>query len=443
MLTQHGYRSPDLSEISTIVIGWLTDPNPGTLATQTALWDDDIWETARWAIQIHGIGPLLDRAFGGQAEAAVLQPRLRTYLADQRRLSGERVVLLLQDLVELLDAAHDAAIQVLPMKGSLLATQYYPEPGLRPMNDLDILIHPSDEKRMVALLAKLGYQPVLRSPQHLGFARPENYGPTVSWDGEHPANPRHIDLHMHIHERLWGIQYDLTTHVWADSKPGDLMGAPARLMGPAALLHHLAVHATGDLISRWIRLLHLHDIALVAPKVTDNGWQRIIASVRAQREERYLYPALALTTQYYPLIPEAVLKALRPGVPPALLKYLDTISIEQVSFCNPAASTVAEKLRWFRPGREQLSAIFNLLAPKPSDLALSSAPMSHSTPLRGYIHHYAQLIGWIARRVRRMPRDRLASYAALASDNSYLPATHPPSLDPTSSRPDAPPFADS
>src|SRR6266480_3916109 len=54
-----GYRSPDLLRYSQTVIGWLTDPAPHALAAQVAGWDDDAWETARWAIQVHGIGPLL------------------------------------------------------------------------------------------------------------------------------------------------------------------------------------------------------------------------------------------------------------------------------------------------------------------------------------------------------------------------------------------------
>src|SRR5262249_48048069 len=153
-----GSRSPDLPRISKIVTGWLTDPAPRALAAQVARWDNVAWEAARWAIQIHGIGPLLDRAIERWPDADALHPWLRTYLADQRRQSRERVELLLKDLAELLAACNAAGIPVLPLKGSLLATHYYPEPGLRPMNDLDVLIHPADEARMLGVMARLGYK---------------------------------------------------------------------------------------------------------------------------------------------------------------------------------------------------------------------------------------------------------------------------------------------
>ena len=83
-----GYRSPDLLRYSQTVIGWLTDPPPHALAAQVAGWDDDAWETARWAIQVHGIGPLLHATITAWPDADVLHPRLRSYLADQHRLSG-------------------------------------------------------------------------------------------------------------------------------------------------------------------------------------------------------------------------------------------------------------------------------------------------------------------------------------------------------------------
>ena len=103
-------------------------------------WDVQVWETARWAVQIHGIAPLLDRAAAAWPDADALHPHLRDYLATQRQRSAARVTLLMQDLEDVLAALAAAGIQALPLKGSLLSTQYYPEAGLRPMNDLDLLV---------------------------------------------------------------------------------------------------------------------------------------------------------------------------------------------------------------------------------------------------------------------------------------------------------------
>src|SRR5206468_9832321 len=56
------HRSPNLPLLSTTVIGWLTSPTHLALAPSVVGWGWQDWEGARWAVQVHGIGPLLDCA---------------------------------------------------------------------------------------------------------------------------------------------------------------------------------------------------------------------------------------------------------------------------------------------------------------------------------------------------------------------------------------------
>ncbi len=404
------HRSPNLPRISAIVIGWLTEPCHRPLAPLVAGWDDTDWEAARWAVQVHGIGPLLDRAAARWPDAAALHPTLRSYLAEQRRLSGERVALLLQDLAEILRACEQEQIAAIPLKGSLLATLYYTEPGLRPMNDLDLLVRPADEQRMLRLLARLRYQPLARSQKHVLLARPESHGPVVSFTGEHPDNPRSLDLHTRLAEYFWGIKYDLTEEAWADSASGRLQGAEARVLGPAALMHHLAIHASSDALARRLRLLHLADIALVADKIDQADWDRIVAGAQRRGEQRLVYPVLMLTSRYYPAVPAAVLRALRSGVPQALLQQLDSTSLDQLSFCNPAPTTPAEKLRWFRPGYEQARALRHMLLPNPGELGHWYPNLARPALLPiAYLRYAGEILGWGVRRA--LGRSRLSPAA--------------------------------
>jgi len=400
-----GYRSPNLSHCSATVISWLMQPRPDAVASTTAGWNSDDWEAARWAIQVHGIAPLLDRAFESSPNRAALPERLRTYLAQQRRLSGQRVARLLDDLVAILQAASRQGIQVAPLKGSLLATNYYDEPGLRPMNDLDLLVRPAAEARMLAVLAGLGYRKIARGWKHIALSRPDGVGPTVSYEGEHPDNPRSVELHVHVAEQFWGIRYDLTRETWAGSAPGALLGAEAQVLQPAALLHHLAVHASSDTIARRLRLLHLHDIALVAVRVDRAGWDQIVRAAQARCEERLVYPALLLTSRYYAVIPAGVLATLRIGVPPALLRYLDESALDRLSFCNTAATTPAEKLCWFRPGRERIGAIRHMVLPDPNEMAHWFPRMAQPILLPlAYARYSVMLLRWGLRRARGKPR---------------------------------------
>lgn len=394
------YRSPELARISAIVAAWLVEPEHRPLAPQVAGWDDEAWETARWAIQIHGIAPLLDRASAAWPDADALHPRLRAYLASQRRLSGERVALLQRELAELLAALAAASVPAIPLKGSLLTSFYYPEPGLRPMNDVDVLVRPEHEPRALAALAELGYEIIVRSWKHVQIAKPQARGPIVSYEGEHPENPRSLDLHTRLSEQFWGIRYRLDEEAWRGSASDELLGQPARIMRPAALLHHLAVHATADGIARRLRLLHLNDIAMVAASVGPAGWDEIVRGARERREERFVYASLALTARYYPAVPADVLAALRPGVPAELLRYLDTHTLEQLSFCNSAPSNVREKLAWYRPGRERVSAIRHMVLPDPGEIAIWYPRLARPPLLPlAYARYGAQMVGWGVRRV--------------------------------------------
>lgn len=408
-----GYATADHPHFSTTVAGWLTSRVPGKIAAQVSAWNAADWEAARWAIQVHGIAPLLHHASADQPDFAALHPDLRTYLADQHSLSNARISLLLNELGELLTACHAAEITVIPLKGSLLATHYYPEPGLRPMNDLDLLIRPDNEARILDVLASLRYRPVVRSWKHVMLARPDGEAPITSWAGEHPANPRNLDLHIRVAEQFWGMQYDLTTEAWTDSEPGMVGTAPARLLQPTILLHHLCIHTSSNLIWRRMRMLNLHDIALVARQVDSVGWQRIVDYAQARREARMIYPALALTRRYYPIVPESVLATLRAGVPARLLAHLDQCDLGHVSFCNRQPRTFGESMRWFRPGWEQANAVRHALLPNPGEITSWYPDLagSHRLPLV-YARYGADMLRWGVRRLFGRSRLSLARYGA-------------------------------
>jgi hypothetical protein len=415
-MTTPVHRSPNLPRISAIVIGWLTEPSHRPIAPQVSGWDEADWEAARWAVQVHGIAPLLDRAAERWPDADALHPTLRSYLVEQRRLSDERVALLLRDLGEILRACEQEQIAAIPLKGSLLATLYYAEPGLRPMNDLDLLVRPADEQRMVGLLERLRYQQIARSQKHLLLARPESHGPVVSFVGEHPDNPRSLDLHTRLAEYFWGVKYDLTAEAWAESVPRQFQGVGAWVPPPAILLHHLAIHASSDALARRLRLLHLADIALVADKIDKSGWDSIVAGAQQRGEQRLVYPALLLTSRYYPAVPATVLHALRAGVPPALLQQLEATSLDQLSFCNAAPTTPAEKLRWFRPGYEQARALRHMLLPNPGELGHWYPNLARPALLPiAYLRYAGEIVGWVARRA--LGKSRLRPAAPPASAN--------------------------
>jgi hypothetical protein len=221
----------------------------------------------------------------------------------------------------------------------------------------------------------------------------------VDWEGDHPANPRGLDLHTRLEERFWGIRFDMTADAWQACRPAELQGAPALELEPWALLQHLAIHATGDAISRRLRLIHLIDIANVAPDVSEDGWQRLVAGARERREQRYVYPALALAARHGAPIPGQVLERLKAGVHAELALFIDCVTLEQLSFCNAAPTTIGEKLLWFRPGAERLRALRHMALPDPRELGHWYPKLARPALLPlAYARYGVELASWAVRR---------------------------------------------
>jgi hypothetical protein len=104
-----------------------------------------------------------------------------------------------------------------------------------------------------------------------------------------------------------------------------------------------------------------------------------------------------------------VLRELRAGLPPALLRHLDESALDRFSFCNTAPTALGERLLWFRPGRERFSALRHMLLPDAGEIANWYPGLSRPALLPlAYARYGAEMIGWGVRRVLGRPRLKLA-----------------------------------
>lgn len=381
--------------IAETVAGWVRPGGPGDLAAETAAWGPDEWATARRAALVHGIAPLLAERLGHMPEWACLDQSFRDYCAGQRALNGRRVTLMIEDLVAILRAAADVGITVLPLKGAILATQFYREPGLRPMADLDLLVHPEHEDRMGAALDQLGFAMVEATPRHRAYLR----GPleVVAWDGEHPDNPRGVEVHSSVGERLRAIHFDITAAMWSGLTPGNYAGTFGLTPARGALLEHLLIHTCHNMVNRRLRLIQLYDIALVAPQVEAHAWRAIADSAIAVGEARLLYAPLALTeTLFGALAPDDIRAALAAATPPSLRQLCAQITPSALSLCADDEVSPAFRLAWYHPGREQIGALLRVALPSAHELR-QRYPASEGGLAGAYMRHLRHTCGWALR----------------------------------------------
>lgn len=165
------------------------------------------WQRLVRTASQHDIGPRLYHAIrrcslpNDAAIAAVAAMESQYYA------TGLRNALLERELHALLGHWRSAGIPAIVLKGAALTATVYSNRALRPMRDLDLLVHRSDMPRVEALMAESGYElePCQRDRAdwyyghnyHLGFLKQGLDGRTVTcevhWLLERPGRPFAID----------------------------------------------------------------------------------------------------------------------------------------------------------------------------------------------------------------------------------------------------------
>jgi hypothetical protein len=197
------------------------------------------WDNIPIQAEKHGMAPLLRRNLN-QAEVNIPSSVQRDLMALSLRhkLINHVRCSALSDLVR---SFQQADIPYRILKGAALAYILYPEPGLRPMKDMDILVRDGDLTQVCDLLQQAGYK--------------QNGQTAVSTDRHHlPEFHQLVDgftLTVEIHNHMlletsahpWGRMEDLHSSPMQFSLPD---GVQAVTLGPADLLFHLCRHAFYD-----------------------------------------------------------------------------------------------------------------------------------------------------------------------------------------------------
>jgi len=235
------------------------------------------WAGVAEMAEAQGVAPLLLhllRQAGGTPPphaARVLQG-----LALQHRAAGAARFGALR---EALDGLADAGIPVLVLKGAALAHLVYPEPGLRPMGDLDLLVPAGALAPALEALRGLGYRDLPADPDALWQAEHRHPPPLRRMAG---GTPVVIELHTDLFAQS-GERTPDAGDVWTDPRPVSLPGgADARTLGHEAMLLHLSWHLASmrHLASQVVRprLIWIADIVSYAEQFAEAiDWPALVA----------------------------------------------------------------------------------------------------------------------------------------------------------------------
>jgi len=333
----------------------LARAQPGT---GTPAWSDLEWRLASAAAVAHGVSPLLSRLSFWQNAG------WQQFLAGQH----EHVELRYQRMASLLariDAeAREAGLPIVPLKGSALHAIGLYTAGDRPMADIDLLVRDEDAERAVALLEELGYVASFAQWKHR-VLRPSDGVPFTGL-GEHRDMPITIELHTRIQERLPVATADITGRIFPRKPHPGLNAYPST----GALMNHLLLHAAGNICGRSVRLIHLHDISMLATRMTANDWDALWDD-RAMGSPWWALPPLRLVARYYrDAIPHAVLTRAERDAGPLLRIVSRHQTLTQAS-CSALWLRALPGIEWSRSLGEAGRCIRNRI--KPTDEAVKES----------------------------------------------------------------------
>jgi len=286
-------RQKRFNAITSEIVAWLDGADFARAREIVQGWDQAGWKIAQDVAFMQGIGPYLSQILPQTPLYPSLPAWFCEWLETTYALNAARISRLHADLQVLLHEAHHADIPLMPLKGSLLTTQVYPQPAIRPMADLDLLIQAKDRCRMRQIMERQGYRffPKAGSSYHDIYVN--TAAETVIAADEHPDNPRPVELHLRLNPRLWAGFHlpDLADDLWQTSTPGTLLGEPVYLPSPRNHLAFVALHHLKHFTMRSGRAIQWLDIAQMVAAGSD---------LESLPRLDLLYPVLRFSARVFP-----------------------------------------------------------------------------------------------------------------------------------------------
>ena len=176
---------------------------------------------------------------------------------------------LTQLLGRVLDSFERRRIEVLVLKGPVLAQMLYGDVALRQFSDLDLLVRPADVQRCKLALTEIGYEVnvVLNAREEKAhFASGYEY---VFDSAQHKSL---IEVQWRILPRFYAVDFD-TERLFDRAETISVCGRPVKTIDGEDLLLVLCAHAAKHL---WQKIVWIRDVAELA-RLRQINWHDVMA----------------------------------------------------------------------------------------------------------------------------------------------------------------------
>ena len=224
----------------------------------------DNWKSWRAITDIetldHTSNRLLPALYYNLQENGVNDPIMDRYKGTTRK-TWYKNQMLLAELGKFVKHLQEENLEIVVLKGAAMLLKYYPNYGLRPMADLDMLVHENDVDQSITKLSVLGWESVpyqvYQSNDPQFFKREEvasKFFKTRGSCGFRNENKTEMDLHTHVFPERNSTK--LSQEFWDRAETIELAnGTKVLSLSATDTLLHTLVHGLigGSILNaRWI-----------------------------------------------------------------------------------------------------------------------------------------------------------------------------------------------
>ena len=310
-----------------------------------------------------GAGPFL----GWYVENGILDvhTRLAQLLARHLDHGRRRINRITNAGLPALAALREGGVDPCVIKGFHAAHVYFPEPGVRPFADIDVIVKPGDVPRAEEILSSIGFtgDSMIDVPYKRGWSARGEDGRTWSLEFWHERSHWKIELHEGIHfEDLvrYGVNLDVPQFLnglWT------LNDVTVRVPTQPLLFAILATHLSVELYER--RLMRLVELILMIRRDRETGaldWSEAEELLDKLHAKRFAFPALALAERLAPGTIDGGLLSRARRAATRLTRHV----VDRITPATPLLAdrvSLAHRLMWVSGAAEALRRVGLMVGP--------------------------------------------------------------------------------
>jgi hypothetical protein len=348
-------------------------------------FSENDWLNFSKKAQTEGVAPLIHWIFKhGDISGIYIPTKVKEQLKVAYYNTSAQNQIMYQELKRILEALNEANIPVIVLKGAALAATVYPEIGLRPMGDLDLLMPRDDIIEALKVIEPLKYTNIR-----------ERHTSVFDWDLEHhvsinkESDPE-ISLELHWNlisgdadwrspdlEWFWGNSKPFHSRVMENgtyrSKQADDQYNQTSVFSlkevPNILYlcnHQFLQHSTPRLI--WIFDLNL----IISQQVNQINWEDLKTKAIELNWAQAVHSGLSHCREFFHTpVPKDLIADLH-----ELISQEDYINQRCTNIPNPKASFVISHLFSINKPHERMRFLFSQLFPNPEYVKKRYKPAS-------------------------------------------------------------------